>query len=353
MAKAATLDEDLVSGLKDAKSKRCYFALVLKGSNDGGLIVSKSKVQPTEIADAKKKSGGTSLVSGFCSYKDGTYVFETADNAPATADQAVKNIAKRDAGMTVKAEFRLSNDPELLADQGGKSTGTEKPQQLDDAAVVKRFNSMTADVKAALAGPNKDRVRSLFSAVNDQMGKKVFVKAGALLDELATLVKQSKSGDRPAKDAAIPPKRGTTQPGQKAAVGPLPETAKYETALETWERASAAALSGVNKLASNLQATGDVVALAVVARIESLQSTFPDTLDDALTMLAKSAKSGIAADAELHRKTSENAIKAALAYLNNNAKTINGCETNPFGINVAIRAPLTEALKQVLINVKK
>ena len=75
--------------------------------------------------------------------------------------------------------------------------------------------------------------------------------------------------------------------------------------------------------------------------------------DDALANLAKSAKAGNTADVESYRFKSEIAIKASLAYLGNNAKTIDGCEQNPFGINVSFRGPLTEALKQVLINVKK
>src|ERR1700694_4720436 len=98
MAKAAELDMDLAAGLKAAKSKRAYFALVLKGSNDGALIVSKTKVPPADIAAAKKQSGGSSVLKGFCQYEEGTYVFETAKQAPATAAQAVKLIAKRDAG---------------------------------------------------------------------------------------------------------------------------------------------------------------------------------------------------------------------------------------------------------------
>lgn len=127
MGKAAELDEELVEGLKAAKSKRAYFALVLKGSNDGALLVSKTKVSPTAITEAKKESGGSAIVKGFCKYEDGKYLFETAADAPATAAQAVKNIAKRDAGLTVNAEFRLSNDPELLAGEPG-ATGTTQPQ---------------------------------------------------------------------------------------------------------------------------------------------------------------------------------------------------------------------------------
>ncbi len=195
MAKAAELDKDLVDGLKAVKSKRGYFALVLKGSNDGALILSKTKVPPGDIAAAKKQSGGSAVVKGFCQYEDGKYVFETAKEAPGTAAQAVKAIAKRDAGMAVNAEFRVSTDPELLADEGDSTAtaSTTAQRQQDGAAVMKRVNAMTADIMAALAGPNKDRVRALFAAINGQLQSKDFAGASKTLDELEPVLKQAKS----------------------------------------------------------------------------------------------------------------------------------------------------------------
>ncbi len=192
---------DLVDGLKAAKSKRAYFALVLKGSNDGALIVSKTKVPPAEIAAAKKESGGSAVLTGFCRYEDGIYVFETAKNAPATAAQAVRTIAKRDAKMPIQAEFRVSTDPELLAGEAGSSTA--QPQatstQPDGAAVTKRFHAMTPDIKAALGGPNDAQVKALFVATNQQLQSKDFAQASKLLDELAPLLKKPAAGDDPAK----------------------------------------------------------------------------------------------------------------------------------------------------------
>jgi hypothetical protein len=192
MAKTAELDKDLVDGLKAAKSKRAYFALVLKGGSDGALILSKTKVPPAAIAEAKKKSGGSAVLKGFCQYEDGKYIFETAKEAPATAAQAVKVIVKRDAGMAVHAEFRVSTDPELLADEG---PSTAKDSQVDQskqvgAAVTQRLQAMTADIKAALAGPNKARVQALYIAVNGQIKNKDFAAAAKTLDELEPLVKQ-------------------------------------------------------------------------------------------------------------------------------------------------------------------
>jgi hypothetical protein len=156
----------------------------------------------------------------------------------------------------------------------------------------------------------------------------------------------------PVGTGAAPSKAAATQPVQKAVAGPLPGTAKYEAALKTWEKASAAALSAVDKLVAALEATGDEVAISIASIIKQLQASFPDTLDESLTNLAKAAKSGSPGDTETYRVRSEIAIKAALAFLNNNAQTIEGCEHNPFGIAVPFRAALTEALKQVLIGVK-
>jgi hypothetical protein len=128
---------------------------------------------------------------------------------------------------------------------------------------------------------------------------------------------------------------------------------KWEPAHRTWEQASATTLASIDQLVSSLEATNDELALAISGIIQQAQADFPDTLDEALTGLVAAAKAGKAGEAEGFRNKSEIAIKAALAYLNNNAKTFDGCENNPFGVNVQIRAPLTEALKQVLIAVKR
>ncbi len=271
MAKTEELDKDLVDGLKQAKSKRSYFALVLKGGSDGAIIISKQKVPPGAINEAKKKCGGSAVVKGACFYEDGKYVFEMAKEPAATLPNAIKVIVKRDAGLTIQPVCRKGTNADLLDEE--VQTGPATPTATD--------------------------------------GK------------------------------------------QQKTQGSLPEAAKYEKALQTWEQASAAALSATDKLLSALSGMEDELAQAIAGVIQKMRNDFPDTLDDALTGLAKSAKAGNSADSATYQMKSEIAIKAALAYLNNNAKTIDGCEQNPFGVNVSFRAPLTEALKQVLVNVKK
>jgi WD40 repeat protein len=50
-------DAELTTALKQAKSKKMFFALVPKGA-EGKLIVAKKKILPKEIAEAKKEIGG-------------------------------------------------------------------------------------------------------------------------------------------------------------------------------------------------------------------------------------------------------------------------------------------------------
>ncbi len=271
------IDEELVNGLKQAKSRRMYFALVLKGGADGALLISKQKVPPADIAQAKKKSGGSAVIQGACFGEDGKIIFEVAKMPGATWAAAVRTIAKRDAGLTIQAEFRQGNDPDLLEEGEAPTTSQTGPTQQS----------------------------------------------------------------------------GQPQSTEQTQAGPLPETQKWEPALRTWEQASATALASIDQLVSSLEASNDELALAISGIIQQAQADFPDTLDEALTGLVSAAKAGKAGEAEGFRNKSEIAIKAALAYLNNNAKTFDGCENNPFGVHVQIRAPLTEALKQVLIAVKK
>src|SRR5438552_8060311 len=101
MPKVEELDEELVTALKQAKSKRMYFAAVLKGASDGALLLKKTKIPPADIAAAKKKCGGSAVLKGACFYEDGKYVFETAKDPPATLANALKIIARRDAGLSI------------------------------------------------------------------------------------------------------------------------------------------------------------------------------------------------------------------------------------------------------------
>ena len=134
MAKAETIDEELVLGLKAAKTKRCYFALVAKGSNDGALVISKQKIPPVLITVAKKKCGGSAVIKGAVVYEDGKYVFETPKPPAATLPATLKLLARRDAGLVIVAICRLSTDPEVLAEAGDGAGPSDAAPQAGDKA---------------------------------------------------------------------------------------------------------------------------------------------------------------------------------------------------------------------------
>src|SRR5207249_93746 len=70
-------DVELTAALKQAKSKKMFFAFVPKGS-DGKLIVSKIKIPTKRIAETKKEIGGGNAVTGKCFGDGGITVFQLA-----------------------------------------------------------------------------------------------------------------------------------------------------------------------------------------------------------------------------------------------------------------------------------
>jgi hypothetical protein len=175
MGKAATVDEELLEGLKTAKTKPCRFALVEKGTTDGALIITKTQVPPVLISAAKKKCGGTTVIKGIVSFDDGHYIFETGKPPAATLAQQIKLLAKRDTGMAIQLECRLSTDPALLAEEGhepdghgsGSASSTATSQSAAKAPAVQPSASGGAAQKkpdAALEGRFRERLKALAAA---------------------------------------------------------------------------------------------------------------------------------------------------------------------------------------------
>src|SRR5438067_3748436 len=114
----ADVDADLVTALKMAKGKKMFFAFVPKGS-DGKLIVSKAKIPPKQIAEAKKEIGGGNAVTGKCFGPINNMVFQVAKVAPPTMEAALKKVAKRDSGLAVIPQVQIAGD----ADSDEEDTG--------------------------------------------------------------------------------------------------------------------------------------------------------------------------------------------------------------------------------------
>src|SRR5262249_51004083 len=188
--------------LKEVKSKKMFFAFVPKGA-DGKLIVSKTKIPPKLIAEAKKALGGGNAVTGKCFGGDGgAMVFQVAKAAPPALAAAVKKVAKRDTGLTIDPDFQLAGDAaageqtagggrvlapaartaqEDDADDAAQDIGqeTEAAEEDADAAalqakaaadkaqIMQRLTALVVPFKEAVANdsPNAQRLQALLATV--------------------------------------------------------------------------------------------------------------------------------------------------------------------------------------------
>src|SRR5262249_31796060 len=115
--------------LKQAKGKKMFFAFIPKGGSDGQLIVSKIKIPPKQIADAKKQIGGGNAVTGKCFGNGSTMIFQVAKAAPPTMAPALKKVVKRDTGLTVVPDVQLAGDADAedSEDLGTNVAGAAAP----------------------------------------------------------------------------------------------------------------------------------------------------------------------------------------------------------------------------------
>lgn len=209
VAKPENLDTALADGLKQAKTRRMYFAFVVKGGTDGALIVAKKKIPPTAIAEAKKKCGGSAVIRGACFGEDGKWVFETAAEPPATLGNALKIVARRDTGLTIAPLCRIGTDPDLADD--GESPPDSAPLPGDQAAPETsaeslwkaRLAELTPGLKNALVqkdGP-ADQIKRDFAQAQQLAANGEFTEAIARLDAIANRLQPS---SLPADSTAAP-----------------------------------------------------------------------------------------------------------------------------------------------------
>src|SRR5262245_61005258 len=84
-------DAELAGSLRQAMATEMYFAFIPKGA-DGKLIVSRHKIPPHEIAEAKRQIGAGTTVTGKCLGPSTNMVFKVAKVAPATLSAALMRV---------------------------------------------------------------------------------------------------------------------------------------------------------------------------------------------------------------------------------------------------------------------
>ena len=214
-------------------------ALLFRTGDEGGrrrrLVVAKNKISPAQIGAAKKKSGGSALLQGFCSYADGKFIFELAKEPPGTMGQAIRTIVKRDAEMTIGAVCRRGTDPELAAvgGDGASMPAIAKPHgaaqlaaaQADGAvfslADFKKSQASWAAAKTKIHGDMLKLSATIQADLSDdpELGKELV----EYIDEMLTSLDKNLAS---ALDAVV--KAGTDADRKSAKAGALGVIDRYQ-----------------------------------------------------------------------------------------------------------------------------
>src|SRR5579859_874231 len=194
------IDRDLAAALKQAKTKRMNFALVMKAPGEGTLIVSKNKVLAAAIAEAKKELGGGQIYQGKCAgNSSGALIFETPMDPPQTLTKTLKAVIRRDAGMTLELDARKGAQTEDDDEKGADSAGPGKAAP-DKEAIRKRLEGVAVQFgkiqKSAVSrGPDANALRAELEKAKSLIGKQDWPGAAKSLDEVDRLVARAMAGD--------------------------------------------------------------------------------------------------------------------------------------------------------------
>ncbi len=213
-----TLETELATALRAARTKRMFFALIAKGL-DGKLLVDKKKIPAKEIADAKKECGGSTIYRGRCLGEDNgtTLVFEVVQEPPGTLAATARKIIKEHAGLVFKAvEFRVVADAEDEADEheheappsavGQSPMPTASvPPDAANKRCADRLKVLVPLLQHALATgkPQAEQAKAKLVQANAAFHSNAIDKADALLDQVEPLIKQVLADV--VKPAAVPP----------------------------------------------------------------------------------------------------------------------------------------------------
>jgi hypothetical protein len=182
MTMAAELDTDLITSLKLAKAKEMFFAFIPKGS-EGKLIVSRKRIPPKEIAEAKKEIGGGKPVLGKCIGPLGSMVFKVA-KASATLGPAIKKAAKKASGLTVVPDVQLSGEVEE-AEEGAEAPEAAVAEAEGEEAPADE--TMTPEELAAWRNARQNAIKELRALATKVAGTK-HASAAGVLKEINTII---------------------------------------------------------------------------------------------------------------------------------------------------------------------
>ena len=271
-------DVELVTALKQAKSKKMFFAFVPKGT-DGKLIVRKARIPPKEIAEAKKELGGGTPITGKCIGDGGTMVFQVAKPQPPTLTAALKRVIRRDSGLSLEPDVQVAGD----ADAEEESTGTSAPE---NAAATPQAAGVAPAAAASAAAPKAGgdpKILGIQKALQ-QLGLNPGAIDGINGPKTQAAVKEFQKSHGLAADGVAGPKtqaalaqalKGGAAPAGGAPADGAPAGGKAAPDLGPWQTARQAAVTQLKALAAKVAGTKHGSAKDVLVEINNIITKLP------------------------------------------------------------------------------
>jgi hypothetical protein len=120
-----------------------------------------------------------------------------------------------------------------------------------------------------------------------------------------------------------------------------------EVAAMSWQVARLRSVDGLAELIDALIAEEDTELHEIAAKVASLSNDVPDQLEATLTDLQRAIVADDAGAIASARKALLGEVQKAAAFLKDSAEPLGNCEENPFGVSVAVVAPLADALQAI------
>jgi peptidoglycan hydrolase-like protein with peptidoglycan-binding domain len=271
-------DAELAGALKAAKAKPMYFAFIPKGAGDGKLIVSKTKISPKLIAEAKKAMGGAP-VTGKCSGPPAAMIFQVSKAAPGTLVGAIKKVAQRDAGFPIIAEFQVAADAdadEADADEA-PAAAAAAPAAAPAAPPAARGQANVLGIQKALQrlGYDPGKIDGVSGPQTHAAIKKFQAASGLAADGIPGAKTQAALAKALAGGAAAraAPAAGTGATGATASGAPASAAAAPN--LAPWQAARQIAITDLKALAAKIIGTKHRSAAGVLKEIQSIITRLP------------------------------------------------------------------------------
>jgi hypothetical protein len=363
-------DADLLAALKQAKLKKMFFAFVPKGT-EGKLLISKKKIPPKEIAEAKKEIGGGNPVTGKCFAEEGTMVFLVAKPAAPALTAAVKKVAKRETGLTIDPEFRLASDADVEADEAEAPGAAAAPQvaapapaapgQAAAPAATGQINVLGVQKALQKLGFDPGPLDGVMSpktqtALKDFQRSKGLPDSGVVDPKTQTALAQAlQAGAAAAAGAAVPPAPPSEPAGDASARPPTErELAVLDDRRRDFKKARAEWVAVKAKAEEDLEKVKDGARMAYLADAEQFPKIVKgckdiddilENLDDQLRdTLDQYASTPLKSQAKLHglaAKATE-ILDRYIAYVEANPM-MKAIDAKEFA-EVTIHAPIRKAL---------